>query len=148
MILCPDAENHLRSPEIVPLNRRRSAPLVLSVSPSTTHRPFFTVSASGSLGSRVSPEIDLSRRKSASALLDAGNGASGRPLVLTHGRGSGFIGSHPGSLPLDLCFWVTRVSGLTGNRLVSQEISLCSAGRRRQPAVDPPVMGLPVGHWY
>jgi len=101
MILCPDAENHLRSPEIVPLNRRRSAPLVLSVSPSTTHRPFFTVSASGSLGSRVSPEIDLSRRKSASALLDAGNGASGRPLVLTHGRGSGFIGSHPGSLPLD-----------------------------------------------
>jgi hypothetical protein len=26
------------------------------------------------------------------------NRASGRPLVLTHGRGSGFVGSHPGSL--------------------------------------------------
>jgi hypothetical protein len=117
MILCPDAENHLRSPEIVPLNRRRSAPLVLSVSPSTTHRPFFTVSASGSLGSRVSPEIDLSRRKSASALLE---NAVSPPS--TH-RKSGFrsaIGTDPRTW-----VWVHRVSpGFSPSRSVSESLSL------------------------
>jgi hypothetical protein len=39
----------------------------------------------------------------------------------------------------------SRITGFTGNRLVSPEIGLCSAGRCLQTAFDPPEIGLQVG---